>query len=253
MKESGLVFHAKHAFMPNSLGYCGPDDRGRILQLLEQGRGGEGVEEVLRGFEAAYPFLRLIAKNSGREAFDFAVAEAYWIGNDLLGSVPASDFYRFSHRELEGRDEAEVRRTFRRIGKRAPPHHTFHVLSTYVTSIAKDGPNISNTATRKIGKAIDSCRISWGEVTEVGRRHLLVKVRPVALGDGQIRLEAPKLRRVLYNPEVKPFDRARVGQQVSIHWNYACDILSGKQISNLEKFTRADLALGNKLLAAGRE
>ena len=97
MRESGVLFHAKHAFMPNFLGYCGPDERGRIQQSLEGGKTDDELVRTLRQFEAAYPFLGLIAKSTGREVFDYAVPEAYWIGNSLLTKVPASDFYRFSH------------------------------------------------------------------------------------------------------------------------------------------------------------
>ena len=32
--KSGIVLHAKHAYMPNALGYCGPDDGGKILDFL---------------------------------------------------------------------------------------------------------------------------------------------------------------------------------------------------------------------------
>lgn len=252
MKKNGLVFHAKHAFMPNSLGYCGPDDRGRILQLIERGKENDGVREVLRGFEAAYPFLRLIARNSGREAFDFEVPEAYWIGNGLLELVPASEFYGFSHRELAGRDQKEVKEMFRLIGDRAPPHHTFHVLSTYLTKGVMDGPNFSNESRRRISDAIDSCRISWGEVREVGKRDLLVKVRPFALDDESIRLARPREKRILYNPEVRPFGTVKAGDVVSVHWNYACDVLSPRQVTSLEKFTKADLALANRLVSSRR-
>jgi hypothetical protein len=64
-----------------------------------------------------------------------------------------------------------------------------------------------------------------------------------------VSLAAPRLKKVQYNPEVKPFDAVKAGDMVSLHWNYACDVLSGRQTRNLSKYTRADLALVNGFLA----
>jgi len=250
MKDSGLVLHAKHAFMPNSLGYCGPDDRGRILQLLEQGKAGEGLLKTLQDFEAAYPFLNLIARNTGRDVFDRAVPEAYWIGNSLLEKVPHSDFYGFSHRELRGKSPKKVRELFRKLDGSAPPHHTFYVLSTYAGSTVADGPDMSNEKESKVAELIDNCRISWGRVKQVRRNDLQVEYRPVVIREGAVGLAAPRSKRVRYNPEVKPFGSVRVGDVVSLHWNYACEILSRSQLQNLAKYTDTDLALVNRFLAA---
>ena len=253
MKERGLVLHAKHAFMPNSLGYCGPDDRGRILQLLEGGRGGDPLLRTLKDFEAAYPFLRLIARNTGRKTFDFAVPEAYWIGNSLLDQVPHADFYAFSHRELKGKDPGKVKELFKGVNGQAPPHHTFYVLSTYAGSNVADGPNVSNEKEAKVAKLIDNCRISWAKVRRVGGKDLQVEHSPLVLKDGRLAFAKPELRRVRYNPEVSPFQKVRTGDMVSLHWDYACEVLTPRQTRNLQRYTAADMALVNSLLAsAGR-
>ena len=249
MRDSGLILHAKHAFMPNSLGYCGPDDRGRILQLLEQGRAGEGLLKTLQGFEAAYPFLNLIARNTGKDVFDRAVPEAYWIGNNLLERVPHSDFYGFSHRELRGKDPKKVRELFRNLDGSAPPHHTFYVLSTYAGSTVADGPDLSNEKEGKVAELIDNCRISWATVKQVRRNDLQVEYRPVAIREGTVGLAPLRTKKVRYNPEVTPFGSVKAGDVVSIHWNYACDVLSRRQTQNLTKYTEADLVLINRYLA----
>jgi hypothetical protein len=252
MKDSGLLLHAKHAFMPNSLGYCGPDDRGRILHLLEEGRGGEALLRTLQEFEAAYPFLRLIARNTGRDVYDVAVPEAYWIGNSLLEQVPHAGFYSFSHRELKGKDQAKVRELFKGVDGSAPPHHTFYVLSTYAGSNVADGPNLTNEKREKLAELIDNCRISWGEVKAVGSKDLKVEVRPVAFDDGRLVLAPPRLKKVRYNPEVSPFGNVGVGDAVSLHWGYACDVLNSRRARNLQKYTAIDLRLINSLLAKSR-
>ena len=250
MKEDGILLHAKHAYMPNSLGYCGPDDRGRILQHLEQSKGGEDLASTLRGFEAAYPFLRLIARSTGRSVFDYAVPEAYWIGNSLLDRVPTPEFYKFSHHELVGKDPAEVKRIFKALGGAARPHHTFYVMSTYATSSVADGPNLSTDGRRKVQGLIDDCRIAWGQVKEVSGRKLKVEYMPVAVEDGRLGLSKPIMRRVDYNPEVKPFANVKTGAWVTLHWNYACEVITPRQIRNIAKYTELDIRSTNEILRA---
>ena len=235
--------------MPNSLGYCGPDDRGTILHHLESGEGGDELVSTLKEFEAAFPFLRLIAKTTGREVFDYAVPEAYWIGNDLLRRVPVPEFYGFAHRELKGRNPAELKRVFKQVGGQAVPHHSFYVMSTYASSSLADGPNLSNTASARIARLIDDCRISWGRVTEVGRKTLAVEYTPVKITGGRLELGRAATKKVRYNAEVTPFGSVRPGDAVSLHWDYACEVLTRRQLRNLKGYTAVDLQLTNRLLA----
>jgi len=251
MKADGVLFHAKHAFMPNSLGYCGPDERGQIQRELERNKSDEVLVQTLQKFEAAYPFLKLIARSSGREVFDYSVPEAYWIGNRLLSLVPASEFYSFSHHEIKGRDPEKVREVFRQLDGVAPPHHTFYVMSTFATTAVPDGPNVSNEAKGKIAEVVDNCRISWGTVRKVGKDELQVEVRRVNVDDGGLSLASPVVKRVRYNPEVRPFGTVKAGDVVSIHWNYACDVLTQRQAKNIAKYTDSDISLINRLMKSG--
>jgi len=248
MKADGVLFHAKHAFMPNSLGYCGPDEKGQIQRDLEGGRSDEELVQTLQKFEAAYPFLKLIAKSAGRQVFDYSVPEAYWIGNRLLDLVPVSDFYSFSHHEIKGRDPEKVREVFRRLNGTAPPHHTFYVMSTYATTAVPDGPNVTNEAKRKIAEVVDNCRISWGAVRKVGKDELQVEARRISVEHGGLALASPVVKRVRYNPDVRPFGTVKAGDVVSIHWNYACDVLTPRQAKNIARYTDADIRLVNRLM-----
>ncbi len=250
MTESGVLLHAKHAFMPNSLGYCGPDENAIMQRGLESGKPGEEVVSSLRKFEAAYPFLKLIARSSGREVFDYSVPEAYWIGNSLLRSVSVPEFYSFSHRELRGKDEGRTRELFRQLDGSGVPHHTFYVMSTYAASTATDGPDLGSESQKKLAGLIDDCRISWGKVVRVGKKDLVVAARQVKFADGLLVLGSPATRRVDYNPDVRPFGSVKAGDTVSLHWNYACDVLNGRQARNIAKYTREDLSLVNRLLEA---
>jgi hypothetical protein len=247
MKEDGALFHAKHAFMPNSLGYCGPDENGTIREHLEEGRRGEELVDTLKEFEAAYPFLKLIARNTGREALDYAVPEAYWIGNSLLDSVQAADFYRFSQSELKGNGMMSLQNSFRDLDGMAVPHHTFYVMSTYVGR-GGDGPKPGTERPVKLEELINNCRISWGRVKEVKRSKLAVEYRPLRIGEEGFELGRPKKREVDYNPQVKPFGAVRAGDVVSMHWGYACDVLSKRQVSNIESYTTRDIGSINLLM-----
>ena len=252
MNKRGVLFHAKHAYMPNLLGYCGPEERGRILRGIERDEAGDDLVTTLKGFEAAYPFLKLIARNTGREAFDYLVPEAYWIGNGLLERVPASDFHGFAHRELKGMGNARTGLALKGLDGQGLPHHSFYVMSTYAVAGPGNGPDLSNEASRKVAELIDSCRISWGRVVQVGSDDLKVELKPLAIDDGRLALADPVLKRVKYNPDVKPFGAIKPGDVVSLHWNYACDILTPEQSRNIEKYTAADIRLVNSLKKAER-
>jgi hypothetical protein len=247
-ERAGILLHAKHALMPNKLGYCGPDDRGEILRHLQDSETSPKLLKLLKSFDAAYPFINLIGKSTGKDPFDYRVPEAYWIGNDLLAHVSAPDFYTFSHATLKNRKRSEVKKVFKTLGPRAMPHHSFYVMSTYATSSVADGPSASTDSAKKIGALIDNCRISLGRVTKVGRKDLTVSYRPVGLEGGRLEMLAPRTKKVAYESAVRPFGSVKAGDWVSLHWDFACDVLSLTQARNLTKFTSADLAAANELL-----
>jgi len=243
----GELLHAKHALQPNTLGYCGPDENGTILEHLHQSSVSEELTSTLTRFEAAYPFVRMIAKSTGRQPFDREVTEAYWIGNHLLESVPLSDFFEFSHRDLAPKGRAgskeETKSLFRELGPLAKPHHTFYVLGMYARSSPKSGSEA------KLLELMDSCRISWGRVLEVKPKTLLVQRRSLTLKEGRLGLSPPGRKEVRYDPEIPSFSTVRKGDTVSVHWNFASDRLSPRQLANLTRYTSLDVEATNRLVA----
>jgi Family of unknown function (DUF6390) len=246
---SGVLLHAKHAFMPNKLGYCGPDDMGRILQHLQESSGDAKLVSILKNFEAAYPFIHLIGKSNGREPFDQKVTEAYWIGNELLSNVAPEEFYKFTLNDLRKKNGWEIRDLFLNLRDRAMPHHTFYVIST-ATSVISDSHHTSSPDPRKISETMDSCRISWGRVVKVGKDNLSVRYMPLKMLDGKISL-APEImkKNVKYDSTVPPFESVATGDYVSMHWNFACEILSGFQVRNIERYTLRDVSSTNLFLS----
>lgn len=253
-RREGELLHAKHAFPPNSLGYCGPDVRGRIEDYLHKREHGKDLVPVLTKFEAAYPFLKMIAKSTGRDPFDYRVAEAYWLGNSLLDYVQPPDFFEFTHKDLSysrkmvGKSNSpkkeEVKSIFKDVGPIAKPHHTFYVLGIYARSSIRAGTE------GLLLELMDSCRISWGKVLELRHASLIVERPSLELKNGVLSLGLAARKEIKYDPEISPFANIRKGDWVSVHWNFASEKLMTYQLRNLELYTKLDIKAANKLAAS---
>ncbi|MDA4131545.1 MAG: DUF6390 family protein [Thaumarchaeota archaeon] len=241
----GELLHARHALQPNSLGYCGPDENGRILEHLHASSVTDDLTSTLTKFEAAYPFVRMIAKSTGMEPFDKEVTEAYWIGNSLLDKVEPADFFQFAHQGLGKRmKKHEARTIFRELGHLAKPHHTFYVLGMFARS------NIKTANQEKLLELMDSCRVSWGRVLEVKPKTLVVDRNPLALEDEKLSLAEATKREVHYDRDIPPFSTVRRGDWISLHWNFASEKLTKHQLKNLVSYTNLDIEATNRIVAA---
>lgn len=252
--DSGELLHTKHAFPPNNLGYCGPDARGKILDHLHGHSHDEGLLSILTKFEAAYPFVKMIAKSNGLKPFDYKVTEAYWLGNSLLDNVEPSEFFEFSHQELnpsrkmagkkEGMRSEDSKSLFRELGTMAKPHHTFYVLGMYARS------NVQSSNKSKLLELMDSCRISWGRVLDVRKQTLVVERPSLTMTQDRLALGHSTKREIQYDPEIAPFSTIRKGDWVSIHWNFASDKLRPYQVTNLKRYTTLDIQATNRFVKA---
>jgi len=249
-RHAGVLLHAKHAYMPNNLGYCGPDDRGRILQAIRESAVDDRLLGVLKNFEAAYPFIHFIAKSTGRDPFDYDVTEAYWLGNRLLSGVSPSGFYEFTHRGLKTKtDKDEMRKLFAALKSQPVPHHSFYVLSIWSRSErALNHPEMDSKTSRSVEQLMDNCRISWGKVIEARGTTLRVEYSPLKIHDGKLAISTPVTRKVQYDPEVPSFRNLKSGDNVSIHWNFACEVLTPVQLRNIKKYTLGDVKAANQLM-----
>jgi hypothetical protein len=233
--------------MPNNLGFCGPDENGRILQHLHSSSSSESLLSTLKEFEAAYPFVRMIADSTGRKPFDYEVTEAYWIGNRLLDQVEPAKFFEFSqsgpssHLSL---DQARV--IFQQLGGAAKPHHTFYVLGMYGRARG------STDVDRKLLELMDSCRISWGQVVDVKEKTLLVERSPLLLREDRLALARPVKEEVKYDSAIAPFQSIKKGDWVSLHWNFASEKLKEYQLTNIKRYTALDIRATNRF-ARSRE
>ena len=238
---SGLLAFIRYGFMPNHLGYCGGNDQDLLFEHAVEGRADRSLAPLLAKFTGAVPYLRTIASANGIvDPFDRRVVDAYWLGNDLLDHVEASALSRSLEerfgRQLTGRLREEV---LRKAPEGARPHHLFHVLDVYRRLEAKE-----------IGMAaMESCRVSWGQVTALEPAALMVDRQPLVERDGKLELGPAVSERVLRTLEGQGFtDTVAVGDWVSVHWGWACEVLDDTRLAGLRRWSDHHLRLANQTI-----
>jgi len=164
MSVEGSLLFAKYAFSPNKMGYCGPAQGGAIFEYCISNYSDEGLVNILKGFEGAFPYLKIIAESNGiKDYFDTRVVEAYWIGNNLLGGVKDKIFYDSLNERFSKKIEKNpMKWILTKPIMGAKPHHAFHVLDVYTkTGLSKSGlkSNVLET--------INNCLIMWGRIDHV--------------------------------------------------------------------------------------
>jgi hypothetical protein len=238
---NGSLRFIRYAFMPNRLRYCGGDDNRTLFEYGIENTTDGGLSPLLRRFTGALPYLQLIARANGiADPFDPRVVEAYWIGNQLLDRVEVRQLYdhlldRFG-KQLQGRTRELV------LGKAptgARPHHSFHVLDVH----SRVGELEHSLQT------LDGCRVSWGRVVAVDGAELLVERQPLVLEHGKLGLGEAQRTRMVRQVDGRGFaDAAEVGDWVSLHWGWVCEVLTPHQQVNVARYTRHHLALANQTL-----
>jgi hypothetical protein len=236
----GPQLFARYAFMPNRLTYCGGEDHRALFDYCLAGVTDPGLRHLLRTFTGALPYLRLIAEcNAIPDPFDARVVEAYWLGNELLQGVEARALYD----SLRARFGDQMRaRDFELVLGKAPagahPHHSFHVLEVC--------PRLGWPQALSF---MDNCRISWGKVAALDGSTLTVEVMPLVIAGHRLALGEPVHRAINRAIDGNGFvNVARAGDWVSLHWGWPCQVLSLRQVTNLEHWTRYHLAIVNETL-----
>jgi hypothetical protein len=243
MSAQGLLRFGRYAFPPNRLGYCGSEDHAALLERVSEGATGRGLLELARRFEGAYPYLCLIAQANGiGDPFDEQVVDAYWVGNRLLASVKPAPFYQtLEARFAKQLKRAEIAWLGRKLELAARPHHSFHVFDIYVRAGLMRNPQ----AAVALG-TMDSCRVSWGRVKLVEGQDLVVERPPLGLEAGKLSLSRPELVRVAWQLGGKGFvGGVQVGDWVSMHWDWACEVLNADALARLRRATRRSLEVAN--------
>ncbi|MDO8624596.1 MAG: DUF6390 family protein, partial [Candidatus Diapherotrites archaeon] len=229
----------RHSYAPNKLRYCGAADYSQKIESYVKTRDAQ-LESALRAdyatLTAAYHYLKLIADANRLDVFDERVAEAYWIGNDLLEQVKTEDVKnlflgRFAQSDYWGTELANEFAA--RIPSAAVAHHSFHVFYTHFMSAG-----LANTLTN-----LDNCRIAGAKVIEIQKNNLLVEYDSL-----EIENQKMALGKTIQKMISKPFDDAlAAGDWISMHWNTYCMKISEQQRKNLEYYTALNMRAVNAL------
>jgi hypothetical protein len=239
--SKGEVLFARYAYPPNQLGYCGDGDGADLLEVAA-GHGPGDVARRAPGFDGAWPYLQLIADIAGiPDPLDVRVVEAYWVGNDLLHTVPQPRFRSEVRRRFAAQSGADWS-CLDPVGTPPPvPHHSFHVQAVYpwMGLLRRGG---GSTAL----EILDQCRIRWGQVTDVVGDHLEVRTQSLVWDGRTLALGGTKFERPRWVSEGRSLPRVVApGDWVSLHWDWACDTLSDLQVASLRSFTARQLAATN--------
>ena len=247
MTATGPALFARFAYPPNELGYCGPDNAS-VLLATNSAAAEQQIAEHARQFEGAWSYLEIIAAAAGiADPLDPRVVEAYWIGNELLDNVDP---------------EALVAQLRERFGDQsgaswAPglPHHGFHVFAVYPwVGLLRRG-----TGNDVALSVLEQCRIRWGQVLELDGERVRVQARPLVLTEGRLELGPPGEQSAAWSmagrsllTSVDPHrPPVAAGDEVAMHWDWVCDVLSPAQVAELESRTADQLARTNAALQVG--
>ena len=243
--QPGPVLFARYAYPPNALGYCGPADARELLE-----RAGDpapdlaGLTALARQFDGAWPYLCLIAAaNRLADPLARRVVEAYWVGNDLLDRVPgrllaAHVADRFT--PLAGRGGGDIA-ALAAGGGRA--HHNFHVFCVY--------PWVGMLRAGRVAqplRVLQSCRIRWGTVLSVHNGHAEVSSPPLLWTGRELALGAPGVEHVTLDATGRRAGTVDVGDTVSLHWDWVCDVLDAPRLATLRRYTLGQLTVANRTL-----
>lgn len=238
----GATLAARYAFMPNKLRYCGGDSNSELFEYITHEQSDPGLQAMLKEFETMFPYLRLIAEeNRIADPFNFKVVEAYWIGNELLENVSMQNFYRYLIDEQKLKKKFKpslVEKVFGKIPVGAKPHHSFHVLN-----IPK---RTGHYPVQHTVETMDECRIAPAKIIEIVSGKMKVKYQPLVAVGNKLELGEITQKEVFCEINEKAFVKEpKVGDWISLHWSWACDLLNKEQVGNLNKWTKYNLALAN--------
>jgi hypothetical protein len=243
---AGPTLFVRYAFPPNYHGSCGPPDWQALFQYGATTTVDDGLRDLARRFNGAWPYLQLIAQATGvGDALDRRVVEAYWVGNRLLDKVGV--------RSLAGSMEQRFRLTtglqFGRLADAAlaggMPHHSYHVFCIYpwVGLLGDDRRH------ERALSVLDRCRIRWGRVRQVTADRLTVESQPLAFEHGRLFLGKPIVETVERTLDgVGLVTDFQPGDWVSLHWEWVCDRLDARQLAALRHYTGLHLEIVNDRL-----
>jgi Family of unknown function (DUF6390) len=236
MSADGALKFARYAFPPNELGYCGPVG---ARAMLVPGAEAE-IELRARQFEGAWVYLEFLAEAMGEhDPLATKVVEAYWIGSPLLKTLPTAGLLP----RLIDRFGDQSGGTWREAADRARAHHSFQVYEVYPWAAMLQqglapGPALG---------VLDGCRIRTGTVEAVEGEWVSVRSSQLHWDGRRLATADATSGRARWAIDGQSMlDQPIVGDLVSLHWDWVCDVITpeqARQIDSLEAQQRAVLGL----------
>lgn len=238
MSDAGAARFARYAHPPSALGYCGPP--GAPLAA-------DAATPVVAGaaprFEAAWPYLELIAREAGLDdPLDDRVVTAYWLGGALadgVGPATLGPWLRDRFGDRLGVPWPEVAAAVAAGGR---PTHTFHVFgaSPWVGLLAR---GVVDEPVR----VLDGCRIAWGEVQSQEGDAVVVAAEPLLWDAGRLGL-GPVGERTYRVRDGVGGRRPSPGDAVTLHWDRICEVVPPGAVDRLRAATHDQLELVDRRL-----
>lgn len=236
MDKKALQLLSRFSLPPNALGYCGMESAPeKFKKCVIEGKC-SGVPTEIKKFIVLNPYLKTIAEVTGKNPFSYEVAEAYWLGNNLLKKFKP-EHYKLLLQNLkkQGVPNWIIDELSEKDLKKFIPFHLFQILNAGVgrTSV-KDPYNI---------KMMNSCMVRWGKITKIEENKVTVNLNSLKEEKGNYGLELIK-----ETADAIPgfFKSLRKGDTVAVHWGIAVKKLTQKEIKNLEYWTDRVISLFSK-------
>ncbi|HET9500485.1 MAG TPA: DUF6390 family protein [Marmoricola sp.] len=244
--STGHRLFAQYAHAPNALGYCGPAGSEALRAVACGGGVHVDVPALARRFSGAWPYQQVLADLAGvADPLDPAVVRGYWTGNALTDDVDRAEFGAALLRRIKPQAGQYWAHLGDDLLAEAAPTHAFHVLGVYPWS------RLLGTGRPEPLQVLDSCRIGWATVLAVEER-LLVRARHLRYDDGRLLLGEPEEAHVDYRVDGAAFlDAVDAGDEVALHWGFACDRLTAEESVSLQRWTGWQLEAMAPRLAAG--
>jgi hypothetical protein len=238
----GVLRCSRYAFGPNRLHFCGPDANREIWDYVNAGYTDFGLQKLLTRFEALYPYLEYIAhENHIADPFDPRVVEAYWLGNELLRGVDKRTLHRHYTDTFRLKDKLPAKKYHLledRIGLGMLPNHNFHVLN-----VPKRMGHQEVEATLSFK---DSCRVSWGTVTEVSGPSITIEYQPLIEEDGTLSLGPLTTKKITRKLEADyDIEMLTPGQLITVHWDVPCEVITEADRVRLRRYTLESIRIAN--------
>lgn len=223
-----LKLLSRYSLPPNSLGYCGKGSATEKFKKCIIHGDCTGVDEEISHFIVLYPYLKTIAELSGKNIFDYAVGECFWLGNDLINQAKITDYeLLLQNLYTQGVPEDFINELRKKQPAQFIPFHLFQVLHV--------GVGKSSGAVPFNLDSINNCMIRWGKVIEIRDDTLKAEMNSLKMNNDKYELTLLPVE-AKYDPLI--LKDLKIGDTVTMHWGLVNNILTQKEENNLEFWSK---------------